>query len=226
MKSRGWRVKHLYAHAGRGPAGMCYHDGQGTADITLRLRARPDKSCAAFLPFRVLLRVMLHEVTHISGHGLKDIHPPEFYEELEVVNRQHRKFLAAGLHICRHRWRATWGDVLYARKDHALSNAFSYLNKTGAIDDHGYGPEHCEFGGAGSAGDAVEAVEAVESGCRTRKRSGGRGGRGGAAGGSCVTPVGRAAPAAFGLPPSAFTRPEAEAHRQADGRGEGARHYE
>ncbi|EOD27376.1 hypothetical protein EMIHUDRAFT_254332, partial [Emiliania huxleyi CCMP1516] len=39
LRRRGWRVKHLHEHNGRGPGGMCYHDLQGTADISIRLRA-------------------------------------------------------------------------------------------------------------------------------------------------------------------------------------------
>jgi hypothetical protein len=108
LKHYGWTVKHLHEHVG-GPGGMCYHDGHGTADISLQLRARPSKQCNSFRPFASLMRVasahtvhalppcfsltalhtacpahcrrvMLHEMTHIHGLGVEDIHPPEFYE--------------------------------------------------------------------------------------------------------------------------------------------------
>ena len=60
-------------------------DGQGTADITLQLRERPSKQCNTFRPFGRVMGVMLHEMTHIAGLGLEDIHPPEFYEKMKEV---------------------------------------------------------------------------------------------------------------------------------------------
>jgi len=39
---------------------------------------------------------MIHEITHISGLGLEDIHPPEFYEEMTKVCALHRRLLADG----------------------------------------------------------------------------------------------------------------------------------
>lgn len=84
LRHYGWTVKHLNEHVG-GPGGMCYHDMQGTADITLQLRVRPDKQCNTFRPFRRLMGVMLHEMAHIAGLGIEDLHPPEFYEKMREV---------------------------------------------------------------------------------------------------------------------------------------------
>ena len=95
LRHYGWTVKHLKEHVG-GPGGMCYHDNAGTADITLQLRARPDKQCTAFRSFRSLMGVMLHEMTHISGLGLEDIHPPEFYEKMKEVRAVYNQLLAEG----------------------------------------------------------------------------------------------------------------------------------
>lgn len=97
LRARGWRVKHLIEHVRPGPSGMCYHDGEGAADISIRLRSSCSHRCNTFLPFRVLLGVMLHEIAHIGGHGVDDIHPPEFYEELDKIRRQHRSLLAKGV---------------------------------------------------------------------------------------------------------------------------------
>ncbi len=96
LKHYGWTVKHLHEHVG-GPGGMCYHDGQGTADISLQLRAAPSKACNQFRPFASLMRVMLHEMTHIHGLGVEDIHPPEFYEKMREVIATYRRLLARGM---------------------------------------------------------------------------------------------------------------------------------
>ena len=77
LRHYGWTVKHLKEHVG-GPGGMCYHDNQGTADISLQLRVRPDKQCSSFRSFGRLMGVMIHEMArdaharctcemHISG---------------------------------------------------------------------------------------------------------------------------------------------------------------
>ena len=95
LRHYGWTVKHLKEHVG-GPGGMCYHDNQGTADISLQLRVRPDKQCSAFRPFFSLMGVMIHEMTHISGLGLEDIHPPEFYEKMKEVRGVYSRLLAEG----------------------------------------------------------------------------------------------------------------------------------
>ena len=39
LRHYGWTCKHLHEHVG-GPGGMCYHDNQGTADISLQLRTQ------------------------------------------------------------------------------------------------------------------------------------------------------------------------------------------
>ena len=62
LRHYGWTVKHLQESVG-GPGGMCFHDGQGTADITLQLRERPSKQCNTFRPFGRVMGVMLHEMT-------------------------------------------------------------------------------------------------------------------------------------------------------------------
>ena len=95
LRHYGWTVKHLKEHVG-GPGGMCYHDNQGTADISLQLRTRPDKQCNSFRNFHQLMGVMIHEMTHISGLGLEDIHPPEFFEKMREVRGVYRKLLAEG----------------------------------------------------------------------------------------------------------------------------------
>ena len=61
LRHYGWTVKHLKEHVG-GPGGMCYHDNQGTADISLQLRVRPDKQCSSFRSFGCLMGVMIHEM--------------------------------------------------------------------------------------------------------------------------------------------------------------------
>ena len=78
---------------------MCYHDNQGTADITLQLRQRPSKQCNAFRSFRQLMSVMIHEMTHISGLGIEDVHPPEFYEKNGEVWGVYKRLLADGVSI-------------------------------------------------------------------------------------------------------------------------------
>ena len=95
LRHYGWTVKHLQESVG-GPGGMCFHDGQGTADITLQLRERPSKQCNTFRPFGRLMGVMIHEMTHIAGLGLEDIHPPEFYEKMKEVRLVYRKLLDEG----------------------------------------------------------------------------------------------------------------------------------
>ena len=98
LRHYGWTVKHLKEHVG-GPGGMCYHDNQGTADITLQLRQRPSKQCNAFRSFRQLMSVMIHEMTHISGLGIEDVHPPEFYEKNGEVWGVYKRLLADGVSI-------------------------------------------------------------------------------------------------------------------------------
>ena len=98
LRHYGWTVKHLKEHVG-GPGGMCYHDNQGTADITLQLRQRPSKQCNAFRSFRQLMSVMIHEMTHISGLGIDDVHPPEFYEKNGEVWGVYKRLLADGVSI-------------------------------------------------------------------------------------------------------------------------------
>merc|ERR1711965_1254495 len=75
---------------------MCYHGNDGTADITLQLRTEPRKSCTSFRSFHRLMGVMIHEMTHISGLGLEDIHPPEFYEKMKEVRGVYSRLLAEG----------------------------------------------------------------------------------------------------------------------------------
>jgi len=98
LRHYGWTVKHLKEHVG-GPGGMCYHDRQGTADITLQLRQRPSRQCNAFRSFRQLMGVMIHEMTHISGLGIEDVHPPEFYEKNREVWGVYKRLLADGVSI-------------------------------------------------------------------------------------------------------------------------------
>ena len=164
LRLRGWRVKHLHEHYGHGPGGMCYHDLQGTADISIRLRAVPgNPRCNAFLPFGRLLGVMLHEVTHISGHGLEDVHPPEFYEELKVVRQQHRAFVADG----------------------------TIFDPDGGTQHNG--GANATLDGRGTAGDGGEN-NGVDGGCKTQKSRGGgahgrnrKRGRASGGGGSAAT---------------------------------------
>ena len=181
LRYYGWTVKHLKEHVG-GPGGMCYHDNQGTADISLQLRASPSKQCNVFRPFGRLMgacahashlphpcvlsflahphtcslssvcvslssAVMLHEMCHISGLGLEDIHPPEFYEKLAEVRGVYNRLLAEG-----------------------------------AMDDAEHEPAVAAAGasaaGGGASGSAAASTDdSVEGGCRARKRAGARGSR-------------------------------------------------
>ena len=69
LRHYGWTVKHLKEHVG-GPGGMCYHDMQGTADITLQLRVRPDKQCNVFRPFgRLMVRMPGLEPWACTAHS-------------------------------------------------------------------------------------------------------------------------------------------------------------
>jgi len=71
LRDRGWRVKRLIESCSRTFLGCCYGNGRDDADaasanIKLNLRVEPSKTCRKFYPFSQVLRVMLHEITHIS----------------------------------------------------------------------------------------------------------------------------------------------------------------
>lgn len=95
LRYRGWRVKRLMESTSKRFAGLCVGNGRGDADgasvnIQLNVRVRPDPSCTQLRPFRSLLGVMLHEITHVSI-GLEDIHPPAFYALLEENKQLYSK---------------------------------------------------------------------------------------------------------------------------------------
>ena len=100
LRDRGWRVKRLIESASSSWVGLCTTNGRNDADacstnIQLNLRVKPSKHCKQFRPFRQILAVMLHEITHTSI-GLEDIHPPAFYELLEEIKGQYYEKLNNG----------------------------------------------------------------------------------------------------------------------------------
>ena len=100
LRERGWRVKRLIESASTKWIGLCTGNGRDDADaasvnIQLNLRVEPSKYCRQFRPFKSILAVMLHEITHVSI-GLEDIHPPAFYELLDEIKAQYREKLVAG----------------------------------------------------------------------------------------------------------------------------------
>ena len=100
LRERGWRVKRLIESASTKWIGLCTGNGRDDADaasvnIQLNLRVEPSKYCRQFRPFKSILAVMLHEITHVSI-GLEDIHPPAFYELLDEIKAQYREKLLAG----------------------------------------------------------------------------------------------------------------------------------
>ena len=100
LRDRGWRVKRLLESESKKWIGLCTGNGRADADaasvnIQLNLRTEPSRHCRQFRPFRSILSVMLHEITHTSI-GLEDIHPPAFYELLDEIKAQYREKLAAG----------------------------------------------------------------------------------------------------------------------------------
>ncbi|GMH69281.1 hypothetical protein TL16_g05118, partial [Triparma laevis f. inornata] len=87
LRYRGWRVKRLIESRSKRFGGLCVGNGRADGDaasvnIMLNVRKYPDKKCTILKSFRQLLGVMMHEVTHVSI-GLEDIHPPEFYRQME-----------------------------------------------------------------------------------------------------------------------------------------------
>jgi len=100
LRDRGWRVKRLIESESKKWIGLCTGNARADADaasvnIQLNLRTEPSRHCRQFRPFRSILAVMLHEITHTSI-GLEDIHPPAFYELLDEIKVQYREKLAAG----------------------------------------------------------------------------------------------------------------------------------
>lgn len=100
LRDRGWRVKRLIESESKKWIGLCTGNGRADADaasvnIQLNLRVEPSRHCRQFRPFRSILAVMLHEITHTSI-GLEDIHPPAFYELLDEIKAQYREKLEAG----------------------------------------------------------------------------------------------------------------------------------
>lgn len=100
LRERGWRVKRLIESASTKWIGLCTGNGRDDADaasvnIQLNLRVEPSKYCRQFRPFKSILAVLLHEITHVSI-GLEDIHPPAFYELLDEIKEQYREKLLAG----------------------------------------------------------------------------------------------------------------------------------
>jgi len=122
LRDRGWRVKRLIESASSSWIGLCTANGRTDADaastnIQLNLRVQPDKHCTQFRSFHQILAVMLHEITHTSI-GLEDIHPPAFWELLDVIKGEYKTKLQAG-------------EVDLEKDDYGCSGMF--VNATGEL---------------------------------------------------------------------------------------------